>query len=392
VNAVANTCEPLCVFSVTIAASIKLTLPEIDMNLSSVNELAKALETDVYDLCLPEGRMVRTEGHKVAEKFLLRRLKEVGCMPYAGDSIEMPYTAEAFVTPNELGEHEFLNLIGMVPGKNPDLPPILVGAHYDSVIGAPCADDNGAAVAICLAIAEGANAVGGLERDLIVAIFDAEEPPYFLSPSMGSNRFYADQLDQRGVHFALIFDLVGHDVSIPDDYLPLLEELLGPLGKEVPMEMVKNFLFMTGAESHSELARLVAESGMPEDLKLVATLNEHIGDMSDHGVFRRNDVPYLFFSCGRWEHYHRVTDTPDRLNYKKMAYIAQLSANILASVAANSLVGSSEEDHTLNFEIQTLTDGLGLAMPFVLQHLGLSKLETRDDLKKIVRAISSLGI
>jgi hypothetical protein len=364
----------------------------IEMNLSSFNELARKLKADVYDLCLPEGRMVRTEGHKVAEEFLMRRLEEVGCVPYAGGTIEMPYVAEAFISPNELGDHEFLNLIGVVPGTNRDLPPVLVGAHYDSVIGAPCADDNGAAVAICLAIAEGASLAGGLERDLVVAIFDAEEPPYFLSPSMGSNRFYADQLDKRGVHFALIFDLVGHDVSIPEDYLPLLEDLLGPMGKEVPMELVKNFLFMTGAESHSDLARLVCESNTSDDLRLVATLNEHIGDMSDHGVFRRNDVPCLFFSCGRWEHYHRITDTPEKLNYQKMAHIAQLSADILDRVASDPLLGSPEGDHTLDFEIQTLKEGLGIAMPFVLQHLGLSKLETRSELTTIVHAISSLGI
>jgi hypothetical protein len=32
---------------------------------------------------------------------------------------------------------------------------------------------------------------------------------------MGSHRFYHDQLDARGVHFALILDMVSHDVSIP---------------------------------------------------------------------------------------------------------------------------------------------------------------------------------
>ena len=51
-------------------------------------------------------------------------------------------------------------------------------------------------------------------------------------------------------------------------------------------------------------------------MKLIATLNEYVGDVSDHGIFRRNGVPYLFLSCGHWEHYHQPTDTPDRLNYR----------------------------------------------------------------------------
>ena len=362
------------------------------MNLPDKTLLADNLKSDVYDLCLPEGRMVRSNGHKVAEEFLKRRLQDVGCVPYAGDSVEMPYIAEAFTDDNKLEDHEFMNLVGVIPGSNRELPPVLVGAHYDSVIDAPCADDNGAAVAICLAIADAAHVAGGLKRDLIVAIFDAEEPPYFSSPSMGSNRFYGDQIDSRGIHFALIYDLVGHDVSIPSEYLPLIQELLGPAGAEIPQALVKNFLFMTGAESHPDLARIVTDSGMPDDLTMIATLNKYIGDMSDHGAFRRANVPYLFFSCGRWEHYHRVTDTPDRLNYDKMAHITQLTADILESVAGEPLKGSSAEDHSLEYEVQTLKDGLGIALPFVMQHLGIAKLESREDLEKIVGAIISLGI
>jgi Zn-dependent M28 family amino/carboxypeptidase len=48
----------------------------------------------------------------------------------------------------------FCNLAGVIPGSNPHLAPLLVGAHYDSVIAAPCADDNAAAVAIAFSAAE----------------------------------------------------------------------------------------------------------------------------------------------------------------------------------------------------------------------------------------------
>jgi len=40
----------------------------------------------------------------------------------------------------------------MVRGGDPDLAPLLVGAHFDSAIAAPCSDDNAAAVAIALAV------------------------------------------------------------------------------------------------------------------------------------------------------------------------------------------------------------------------------------------------
>ena len=40
-------------------------------------------------------------------------------------------------------------------------------------------------------------------------IFDAEEPPYFLSSAMGSNRFYEDQLDDPGAVLAPVVAEMG---------------------------------------------------------------------------------------------------------------------------------------------------------------------------------------
>ena len=70
-------------------------------------------------------------------------------------------------------------------------------------------------MAITLAIAEHLRATPPA-RDVLVAFFDAEEPPYFLSQAMGSVRFVLDQMDapRRGL-CALIQDLTGHDVSLP---------------------------------------------------------------------------------------------------------------------------------------------------------------------------------
>ena len=129
-----------------------------------------------------------------------------------------------------------------------------------------------------------------------------------MTGTMGSERFYAEQMDDRGVHFALIYDLVGHDVSVPAEMVPgvggLLAKVPGLRGKDIAIPHLRHLLFMTGAESHPRLPGLVDGAEMPKKLKLklMATLNEYVGDMSDHGVFRRNGVPYLFFSCGRWAH------------------------------------------------------------------------------------------
>ena len=71
-----------------------------------------------------------------------------------------------------------------------------------------------------------------------------------------------------------------------------------------------------------------------------------MGDMSDHHIFRTLGLPYLFFSCGRWEHYHQRSDTPEKLAYGKMAAIATLLTEIARLCAAQDFPKASEHDTT----------------------------------------------
>lgn len=340
-----------------------------------INQLAINLEQDVRELCQPGGRKVGTPGHSEAEGWVARRLYDIGCQPYSGDSFALPYHAEGI---------DFTNFAGFIPGKDRSLAPVLIGAHYDSVIPHPCADDNGAAVAIALAVGEAVAKTGGLERDLIVAIFDAEEPPYYRSSAMGSIRFYEDQLDDRGVHFALISDLVGHDVSLPTD-------MRGGIPSGVADQLAP-LTFATGAESHPSLPEMLQGLGMPSGMKLIATLNEYVGDMSDHGIFRENGVPYLFLSCGHWEHYHRETDTPDRLNYHKMANIAQFSEMICRPAAHASLASGAPESDPVEFEASTWQRALGPLCEPVAGLLGVPDFNSRNHIAKAARALQSFGL
>ena len=44
---------------------------------------------------------------------------------------------------------------------------------------------------------------------------------------------------------------------------------------------------------------------------------------SDHYNFAKNGVPSVFFFTGVHDDYHKITDTPDKLHYEKMAKIAR---------------------------------------------------------------------
>jgi hypothetical protein len=346
---------------------------------------AHHLQADVEAICLPHGRVVGTEGHEEARAILATRLAEVGCVPFRGEAFDLPYQRDGI---------SFCNLVGVIRGSNPELAPLLVGAHYDSVIPAPCADDNAAAVAIALATAERARDLSSLERDLIVAIFDAEEPPHFLSPSMGSRRFWHDQLGSSPIHAALIMDLVGHDIPI-EGMIPGALTGGGSTVPDNPWEALKSLLFMTGAESHPDLAELVSTTNIPEGLRLVPTRNAYVGDMSDHEVFRKNGVPYFFLSCGHWEHYHTPTDTPDRLNYEKMARIADQVWELLLGLDSRPLprAGHTEQiSETLELESRCMREAFGPALPFLLQCAGVPDLRTRADMDALVKFLLSTGL
>lgn len=334
------------------------------------------LREDVAELAPAEGRKPGTLGHRRAEHYLVERLHTIGLSPYGGDSFRLP-----FAIPAELRRHgaaEGMNLIAVARGSDRDAAPLLLGAHYDSLLEAPCADDNAAGVAIVLEIALELVA-RPLKRDVVVALFDTEEQPYAGTPGMGSEHFHAHQMDARGVACAVIQDLTGHSVSM----------MAG--GKKRRLPRIGNLLFMTGAESHAELPGAVAGCRRPWRLPLIAVLNRYIGDVSDHRPFRRAGRPYLFFSCGRWEHYHQASDTPQRLNYRKMRRIARFLTALLAHLDALPFDAAAEAD-TTGFEASSLRTAFGPWFPLVRRLFKLGKIETRADIDRLAGSFLKSGL
>ena len=283
--------------------------------------------TDTYVLAKPAGRKPGTAGHVAAREYVQGRFAELGLSTYRGaDDYQHVFVARDGTI--------MTNLVGVIEGTDRSLPPVLIGAHYDSVIEAPCADDNAAAVAIMLATAERL-AAEPLQRDVLVVAFDAEEPPYFLGPDMGSNRFVADVL-AGAVHLAIILDLVGHAVHIP--------------GLPTPPDLV----FVAGAESHPALPGLLEAL----DLPIAATSQRAVGDFSDYAAFRQAGSPYLFFSGGEWEHYHRHGDHPDLMDYAKMTRLAGDVERVVRR--SDDVVTSYHGLHDCTpFEVATLEQALG---------------------------------
>lgn len=263
----------------------------------------------------------------------------------------------------EVAGQSFCNLVGVIRGSDPDADPILVGAHYDTCGAQPGADDNAAAIAIAFRSVPILRE-RKLERDVIIAIYDSEEPPWFLSDQMGSKHFYNHQRTGE-IHFSLVMDLVGHDVPLPG---------------------FEDMLFITGMESDPALDSIVQHL-RPEGIRFVPTLTSYIGDLSDYHSVRLDRRPYLFLSCGHWEHYHRASDTPDKLNYDKIGSILHLVVDVCVQAERNAMTGPFEGYDTLATEIEFMNRAFGP----VLSQFGWA-LEKRSDVDQLVQFLLSAGL
>jgi len=189
------------------------------------------------------------------------------------------------------------NLCGQLPGRTQRR--ILIGAHYDHFRGILGADDNAAAVAIAMEVARRLHPWSG-QAHIVFAFFDQEEPDYFQSPTMGSIQFVNDcpfSLDD--LDCAIVLDLCGH---------------------AVPYGNCPEALFVMGAEHRAYLLDTTLAAAT-EGLEVLPVPHDIAPGLSDHVAFDERELPFLFLTCGRWQHYHRPTDTIEVLDLAKMGRI-----------------------------------------------------------------------
>jgi Zn-dependent M28 family amino/carboxypeptidase len=255
------------------------------------------------------GRAPGTPGGRLARSHVINALRSSGLDPF-----EQP-----------IPQHGGANVLAKIPGSSDRWP--LVAAHYDH-LGQTRegiyrgADDNAAAVAILVELAArlAANPPDG--RGVIIAAFDAEEPPWFTTEGMGSQYFVRHPsvpLDR--IDLMLCMDLVGH--------------AMGPEG--LPGE-VRDTVFALGSERSAGTGLLVDELARTEAGVIVRRADAGIiPPLSDYGPFWTRKIPFVFLTSGRSRTYHSVHDRPELLAWDKMAATARwLERLVRASCARDA--------------------------------------------------------
>jgi acetylornithine deacetylase/succinyl-diaminopimelate desuccinylase-like protein len=116
---------------------------------------------------------------------------------HAGYTVtEQPYRVEG---------HGVANLEAQLLGSEKSEAAVVVGSHYDSVVGTVGANDNASGVAATLELARLLKG-NKLRRTVRFVFFVNEEPPYFQTEQMGSF-VYAHQLRRDGIPVAAMISL-----------------------------------------------------------------------------------------------------------------------------------------------------------------------------------------
>ncbi|MCG8433363.1 MAG: M28 family peptidase [Gammaproteobacteria bacterium] len=247
-------------------------------------------------------------------------------LPAAADYIEATWAAQGYAVTRQWFEargERVANLEAARTGRTRPGEILLIGAHYDSVVGCPGANDNGTGVAALLEIARLFAAVEPAITVRFVA-FVNEEPPFFMTREQGSV-VYADAARARGddIRLMVALETIGYFSDRPgsQQYPPLFGLFYPHQG---------NFLgFVSDLRSRAVMRRAVevfrAHSDVP--LEHCATFRFVPGvDWSDHRSFWKagyrafmvtDTAPY------RYPHYHLPSDTPDRVCYPAFARVTE---------------------------------------------------------------------
>lgn len=202
---------------------------------------------------------------------------------------------------------------------------LVIGAHYDTVPNSPGANDNTSGVAGTLALAS-RMAGSRPERTVRFVAFANEEMPFFHTDAMGSLH-YARQARERGENIVGMISL---------ETIGYFSEAEGSQRYPFPFNLFYpsrgNFIgFITHRRSDSRAFLREAISTFRETTAFPsegAAIPERVPGTgwSDHWAFWEAGYPALMVTDTapyRYPYYHTGQDTPDKLDYLRMARLVK---------------------------------------------------------------------
>ena len=270
----------------------------------------------IYQLTVAIGPRVAASAEEVeASEYVFEQFEAMGYEPYY-----QPFTYVRWGV-----EYDSQNVIVVKPGRSSET--VILGAHYDSVPGAPGASDNASGVGVMLETAS-------LLKDyrthatIIFIAFGAEEV------GLRGSRHYVNQMSEQ---------------EIEDTIAMINLDMIAGYG---------DYLYVyAGDEGPTWVRDMALNIGTNQGIEIRSTFglywDGYTGDWSDHAPFHWAGIPVAYFEHWNWHDdeddgwgiqnkelgfiYHSPDDTIDKVNVEKMSHAGKIVAPLVYEIARTPL-------------------------------------------------------
>jgi Zn-dependent M28 family amino/carboxypeptidase len=274
------------------------------------------LKTHLYVIASDEfeGRNIGEAGQKLAAEYIKKIYVDRNIpSPLGGNNYFQTISAEHLqrnLKPSE-------NVVAFIKGSEKPDEILVISAHYDH-LGMDKdgeiyngADDDGsgtvAVMAIAAAFQQAVEDGNGPKRSILFLHVTGEEK------GLLGSKYY--------VNFP-IFPLENTIADLNIDMIGRSDEA---------HENGPNYIYLIGSDKLSTELHNISEEMNNKFTKLDLDYTYNLDSdpnrfyyRSDHYNFEKNNIPVIFYFNGTHENYHRISDTPDKINYELLAKRTQL--------------------------------------------------------------------
>lgn len=288
-----------------------------------------------------DAARLEVQTRKISAEFFPRDWRHVENLDRLADYVDQQFAQSAAVVRRQrytVGGQNYQNVIAEY-GSAGASGMLVIGAHYDTCSELPGADDNASGVAGILELGR-MLAKKTLPFQVELVAYSLEEPPFFGTAQMGSAVHAASLVAaHQKVDLMISLEMIGYFSDEPGSQsypLPLLNLLYPTRG---------NFIAAVGNLSLSPATIELKKAFLKAVPLRMVSINAPSFipgiDFSDHRNYwtRGFDAVMITDTAFFRNHaYHKEQDTPERLDYRRMA---QVVTGIYSFVIARGGAGSS---------------------------------------------------
>ncbi len=276
------------------------------------SQIEKVLRADVEYLAKQLGprNIWHDENYQKAADYIQKQFELAGYKP----------RRQSFPVQDQTCHNIEVELHGV--GKTDEI--VIIGAHYDTVLKSPGANDNASGVAALLAIARALHGTQPTRTLRLVAFANEENPVAKMPDAMGSRVYAARCRDFAENIVAMIaFDGLGYYSDKPDSQhypapfnllFPSTANFVGFVGDSDSEHLVRQCV---GAFRRSEQFPSEGIAASRQYADIGRSDHESFWNQHYHAIMVTDTLPF------RYDHYHKPTDTSDKIDFEKLARVTE---------------------------------------------------------------------